>query len=121
MPPEFLNDPLMYQGCSDSFLTPTEPIRMASEEWGIDFESELAVITDDVPMGISEEKAGKHIKLLVLVNDVSLRGLIPGELAKGFGFLHGKPSTAFAPVMATPDELSLPGIVRILSASTASV
>lgn len=105
MPPEFLNDPLMYQGCSDSFLAPNEPIKMASEEWGIDFESELAVITDDVPMGISETGAANHVKLLVLVNDVSLRGLIPQELGKGFGFFQSKPASAFSPVAVTPDEL----------------
>ncbi len=105
MPPEFLNDPLMYQGCSDSFLAPTENIRMSSEDWGIDFESELAVITDDVPMGIGEQGAANHIKLLVLVNDVSLRGLIPQELGKGFGFFQSKPASAFSPVAVTPDEL----------------
>jgi len=85
MPKEFLTDPLMYQGCSDSFLAPTDPVRMASEDWGIDFESEVVVITDDVPMGVSPEKALGHIKLILLVNDVSLRGLIPQELGKGFG------------------------------------
>jgi len=105
MPPEFLHDPLIYQGCSDSFLGPTDPIRMASEEWGIDFESELAVITDDVPMGVRQENAYRHTKLLVLVNDVSLRGLIPQELGKGFGFFQSKPASAFSPVAVTPDEL----------------
>lgn len=105
MPKEFLSDPLMYQGCSDSFLAPTDPIPMASEEFGIDFESELAVITSDVPMGASPELAAKHIELLVLVNDVSLRGLIPAELAKGFGFFVSKPASAFSPVAVTPDEL----------------
>ena len=105
MPPEFLKDPLMYQGCSDSFLAPTDPIAMADEAWGIDFEAELAVITDDVPMGVSAANAGKHIKLLVLVNDVSLRGLIPQELGKGFGFFQSKPASAFSPVAVTPDEL----------------
>ncbi|MGZ3653606.1 MAG: fumarylacetoacetate hydrolase family protein [Bdellovibrionota bacterium] len=105
MPPEFLTDPLMYQGCSDSFLAPTEPIRMPSEELGIDFESELAVITRDVPMGVSAEKAADYIELLVLVNDVSLRNLIPNELAKGFGFFQSKPASAFSPVAVTPDEL----------------
>lgn len=105
MPKEFLNDPLMYQGCSDTFLAPRDPIRMASEDWGIDFESEVAVITGDVPMGASPELAAKHIKLIVIVNDVSLRNLIPAELGKGFGFLQSKPASAFAPVAVTPDEL----------------
>lgn len=105
MPPEFLKDPLMYQGCSDSFLAPTDPIEMADEAWGIDFEAELAVITDDVPMGVSAANAGRHVKLLVLVNDVSLRGLIPQELGKGFGFFQSKPASAFSPVAVTPDEL----------------
>lgn len=105
MPPEFLHDPLMYQGGSDDFLPPTADIEVADEAYGIDFEGEVAAITDDVPMGASSAEAAKHIRLLMLVNDVSLRNLIPGELAKGFGFLHGKPSTAFAPVAVTPDEL----------------
>lgn len=105
MPKEFLTDPLMYQGCSDSFLAPNDPIKMASEEYGIDFESEVVVITDDVPMGISAEAAAKHIQLIMLVNDVSLRNLIPAELAKGFGFLVGKPASAFSPVAISPDEL----------------
>lgn len=105
MPPEFLSDPLMYQGCSDSFLAPQEPIKMASEDYGIDFESELAVITRDVPMGVSARDAGKYIELLVLVNDVSLRNLIPNELGKGFGFFQSKPASAFSPVAVTPDEL----------------
>ena len=105
MPPSFWTDPLMYQGCSDSFIGPLDPIFMASEEWGIDFESEVAVITDDVPMGVSEKEAAQHIKLLMLVNDVSLRNLIPNELAKGFGFFQSKPASAFSPVAVTPDEL----------------
>ncbi len=105
MPPEFLKDPLMYQGCSDAFLAPRDNILLASEEWGIDFEAEVAVITDDVPMGVSASAAEKHIKLLMLVNDVSLRGLIPTELAKGFGFFQSKPASAFSPVAVTPDEL----------------
>ncbi len=105
MPPSFLQDPLMYQGGSDAFIGPRDPILVASEDYGIDMEAEVAVITDDVPMGISAEAAGGHIKLVMLVNDVSLRGLIPGELAKGFGFFHGKPATAFSPVAVTPDEL----------------
>jgi len=105
MPQSFWEDPLMYQGGSDAFLAPREPIAMASDEWGIDFEGEIAVITDDVPMGVTPEAAAGHIKLLMLVNDVSLRGLIPGELAKGFGFFQSKPSSAFSPVAVTPDEL----------------
>lgn len=105
MPPEFLHDPLMYQGGSDDFLPPTANIEVADEAYGIDFEGEVAAITGDVPMGASSAEAAKHIRLLMLVNDVSLRNLIPGELAKGFGFFHGKPSTAFAPVAVTPDEL----------------
>ncbi len=105
MPKEFLSDPLMYQGCSDSFLAPTEPIRMGSEDWGIDFESEVAVVTGDVPMGVSPEEAARHIRLILIVNDVSLRNLIPAELAKGFGFLQSKPSSSFAPFALTPDEL----------------
>jgi fumarylacetoacetate (FAA) hydrolase len=105
MPKEFLTDPLMYQGCSDSFLAPTDPISLASEEFGIDFESEVAVITDDVPMGVSAEAALKHIRLVMLVNDVSLRNLIPAELGKGFGFLVSKPASAFSPVAVSPDSL----------------
>ena len=105
MPPSFWEDPLMYQGGSDDFLGPHDEIQMASTEWGIDFEGEIAVITDDVPMGIDAKAAGDHIKLLMLVNDVSLRGLIPGELGKGFGFFQSKPSSAFSPVAVTPDEL----------------
>jgi fumarylacetoacetate (FAA) hydrolase len=105
VPQSLYSDPLMYQGGSDSFVGPQDDILVADEAWGIDFEGEVAVITDDVPMGIAVEQAGKHIKLVLLVNDVSLRNLIPGELAKGFGFFHGKPATAFSPVAATPDEL----------------
>ncbi|MGR9107695.1 MAG: fumarylacetoacetate hydrolase family protein [Gammaproteobacteria bacterium] len=105
MPPSFLVDPLMYQGGSDSLSGPRDPILVANESWGIDFEAEVAVITDDVPMGLSTEEAADHIVLLLLVNDVSLRNLIPDELAKGFGFLNGKPSSAFSPVAVTPDEL----------------
>ena len=105
MPASFWTDPLMYQGGSDSFLAPREPIRVADEGWGIDFEAEVAVITDDVPMGIEAGDAGDHIMLLMLVNDVSLRGLIPAELAKGFGFFHAKPSSTFSPLAVTPDEL----------------
>lgn len=105
MPASFWHDPLMYQGGSDSFLPPRGTIPMGSEEWGIDFESEIAVITDDVPMGTSPQAAAGHIKLLMLVNDVSLRNLIPGELAKGFGFFQSKPSSSFSPLAITPDEL----------------
>jgi fumarylacetoacetate (FAA) hydrolase len=105
MPASFWTDPLMYQGGSDSFLAPTEPIRMAEEAWGIDLEAEVAVVTGDVPMGASADRARGHIRLLMLVNDVSLRNLIPNELAKGFGFFQSKPSTAFSPVAVTPDEL----------------
>ena len=105
MPESFRTDPLMYQGGSDSFLGPHAPIRIADEAWGIDFEAEVAVITDDVPMGVSPEAAGRHIKLVMLVNDVSLRNMVPGELAKGFGFFQSKPSSAFSPVAVTPDSL----------------
>jgi fumarylacetoacetate (FAA) hydrolase len=105
MPPSFWTDPLMYQGGSDAMLGPHDPILLADEAWGIDFEAEVAVITDDVPMGVTPEAARGHIKLVTLVNDVSLRNLIPGELAKGFGFFHSKPASAFAPVMVTPDAL----------------
>jgi fumarylacetoacetate (FAA) hydrolase len=106
MPESFWTDPLMYQGGSDTFLAPREPVKMPqSEGFGIDFEAEIAVITDDVPMGVSPEEALKHIKLIMLVNDVSLRGLIPGELAKGFGFYQSKPSSAFSPVCVTPEQL----------------
>ncbi|MCZ4336674.1 fumarylacetoacetate hydrolase family protein [Shewanella colwelliana] len=105
MPETFWTDPLVYQGGSDCFIAPKADIELASEEWGIDFESEVAVITDDVPMGVSVENAHKHIKLIMLVNDVSLRNLIPGELAKGFGFFQSKPSSSFSPVAVTPDEL----------------
>jgi fumarylacetoacetate (FAA) hydrolase len=105
MPPSFWTDPLMYQGGSDSFIGPCDPIRAQSEEWGIDLEGEVAVIIDDVPMGIKPAAAYSHIKLVMLVNDVSLRYLIPNELAKGFGFFHAKPATAFSPVAVTPDEL----------------
>ena len=105
MPPSFWTDPLMYQGGSDSFIGPNDEIEAGDEAWGIDFEGEVGVIVDDVPMGVSPEAARKHIKLVTILNDVSLRNLIVGELAKGFGFFHGKPATAFAPVAVTPDEL----------------
>ena len=105
MPESFWSDPLIYQGGSDSFLGPRDPILAADEVFGIDMEGEIAVIVDDVPMGTSVETARRAIKLVLLVNDVSLRGLIPGELAKGFGFFQSKPSSAFSPVAVTPDEL----------------
>lgn len=105
MPASFWTDPLMYQGGSDSLIGPCDDILAASEDWGIDFEGEVAVVTDDVPMGVAPEDAAGHIVLLMLVNDVSLRNLIPGELAKGFGFFQSKPATAFSPVAVTPDEL----------------
>ncbi len=109
MPPSFWTDPLMYQGGSDSFIGPNDEIEMADEAWGIDFEGEIGVMVDDVPMGISPQAARKHIKLVTILNDVSLRNVIVGELAKGFGFFHGKPATAFAPVAVTPDELATTG------------
>ncbi|MEP2234790.1 MAG: fumarylacetoacetate hydrolase family protein [Alteripontixanthobacter sp.] len=105
VPDSFYHDPLMYQGGSDAFLAPRDPIPLGDPAWGCDMEGEVACITDDVPMGVSKEDAAGHIKLLMLVNDVSLRGLIPGELAKGFGFFQSKPPSAFSPVAVTPDEL----------------
>ncbi|MBI3727996.1 MAG: fumarylacetoacetate hydrolase family protein [Burkholderiales bacterium] len=105
MPDSFWHDPLMYQGGSDDFIGPCDDIVMTSEEWGIDFESEIAVVTGDVPMGVKVQHARDHILLLMLVNDVSLRNLIPVELAKGFGFFQSKPASCFSPVAVTPDEL----------------
>ncbi|HET8903366.1 MAG TPA: fumarylacetoacetate hydrolase family protein [Saccharospirillum sp.] len=105
MPETFWTDPLMYQGGGDCFLAPTEDIEAVSEDHGIDFEGEIAVITDDVPMAVTPEQAADHIKLIMLVNDVSLRALIPGELAKGFGFFQAKPASSFSPICVTPDEL----------------
>ncbi len=105
IPDSFWTDPLMYQGGSDTFLSPRDPIAVADEAYDIDMEGEVAVIVDDVPMGASEEVASKAIRMVMLVNDVSLRGLIPAELAKGFGFFQSKPSSAFSPVAVTPDEL----------------
>jgi fumarylacetoacetate (FAA) hydrolase len=105
MPQSFWTDPLMYQGGSDNFLGPTDPILAADEAWGIDMEGEIAVITDDVPYGCPVEDAARHIRLVMLVNDVSLRNLIPGELAKGFGFFQSKPASAFSPVAVTPETL----------------
>ena len=105
MPESFWTDPLMYQGASDMLLGPHDDIPLPDEKHGIDFEAEVAVITDDVPMGVSEEDAAKHIKLIMLVNDVSLRYLAMPEIAKGFGFLQAKPASAFSPVAVTPDAL----------------
>lgn len=105
VPQSFYDDPLMYQGGSDGFLAPHEDIPLGDPAWGCDMEGEVAVITGDVPMGVSEAEAADHIRLIMLVNDVSLRGLIPGELAKGFGFFQSKPASAFSPVCVTPDEL----------------
>src|SRR3954470_12388214 len=105
MPASFWTDPLMYQGGSDSFLAPRDPIQVTDEAHGIDFEAEVAVITDDVRMGATREDAARAIRLIVLVNDASMRNLIPAELAKGFGFFHAKPSSTLSPVAVTPDEL----------------
>ena len=105
MPPEFLQDPLMYQAVSDTILGPRDDIPVGSEDFGIDFEAEVAVIVDDVPMGIRADQAGHHIKLVMLMNDVSLRNLIPAELGKGFGFFQSKPPSAFSPVAVTPAAL----------------
>ena len=105
MPDSFWTDPLMYQGGSDDFMPPRAPIEIPDAAWGIDMEAEIAVITDDVRMGVSPADAASHIKLVMLVNDVSLRNLIPAELGKGFGFFQSKPSTTFSPVAVTPDEL----------------
>lgn len=105
LPDNFWHDPLMYQGGSDTFLAPHESIPLHNEEWGLDFEAEIAIITNDVPLGISTQAAANHVCLFMLVNDVSLRNLIPTELAKNFGFFQSKPSSAFSPVAVTPDEL----------------
>jgi len=105
-PPETLKtDPLVYQGGSSRFLGPTEGIPLADEAWGLDFESEVAVVLGDVPQGTTASQAAPYVRLLMLVNDVTLRNLIPTELAKGFGFFQGKPATAFSPFAITPDEL----------------
>jgi fumarylacetoacetate (FAA) hydrolase len=104
MPERFWHDPLMYQGGSDDFIGACRPALFASEQWGIDFEAEIAVVVDDVAMQCCQEDAATHVRLLMLVNDWSLRNLIPEELAKGFGFFQSKPATAFAPVAVTPDE-----------------
>lgn len=105
MPESFWTDPLMYQGGSDSFIGPRDPIFLADEAWGIDFEAEVAVITKDVPMGVSPLEAGQYIALIMLVNDVSLRNLAMNELAKGFGFFNCKPSSSYSPVAVTPESL----------------
>jgi fumarylacetoacetate (FAA) hydrolase len=105
VPESFYVDPLMYQATSAGFLGPRDPVKVVDESYGIDLEAEIVVITDDVPMAISPERAATHIQLVGLVNDVSLRNLIPGELAKGFGFLQSKPRSALSPVFVTPDEL----------------
>jgi fumarylacetoacetate (FAA) hydrolase len=105
VPESFYTDPLMYQATSAGFLGPRDPVLVASEEFGIDLEAEVIVVTDDVPMAVTPEQASAHIQLVGLINDVSLRGLIPGELAKGFGFLQSKPRSALSPVLVTPDEL----------------
>ena len=105
VPESFFTDPLMYQAVSDGFMGPLDDIAMASTEWGIDFESEIGVLTDDVPMGATPGECAEHIQLVTILNDVSLRNLIPGELAKGFGFLQSKPRSSLAPVVVTPDEL----------------
>ena len=105
VPESFYEDPLMYQATSSRFLGPRDPVLVASEEYGIDFESEIVVVTDEVPMAVTAADAAAHIQLIGLVNDVSLRNLIPGELAKGFGFLQSKPRSALSPVLVTPDEL----------------
>ncbi len=105
LPESFWTDPLMYQGGSDAFLAPRDPIPLGDDAWGLDFEAEVCVITGDAPQGITPDEAKDAIRLIVLVNDVSLRGLIPAELGKGFGFFQSKPPCAFSPVAVTPDEL----------------
>jgi fumarylacetoacetate (FAA) hydrolase len=105
MPPNYKTDPLMYQGLSDHFIGPHEPMPLPSEELGLDYESEVAIVTDDVPMGIDAKSASKHIILVMLLNDYTLRTLTRTELPKGFGFLQSKPTSAFSPVAVTPDEL----------------
>jgi fumarylacetoacetate (FAA) hydrolase len=105
MPESFWTDPLMYQGASDEMLAPRDPIPLPDEDWGCDLEAEIVVVTDDVPRGVSREEALDHIKLVGLVNDVSLRNLIPAELGKGFGFVQSKPASALSPVFVTPDAL----------------
>jgi len=120
MPQSFWTDPLMYQGGSDEMLGARDPIPLADPAWGCDLEAEIVVVTDDVPRGVSRAEALGHIRLVGLVNDVSLRNLIPGELAKGFGFLQSKPASALSPVLVTPDSLGaawadgkLHGVLRV--------
>ena len=105
MPESFWSDPLIYQGGSDDFLAPTADIPLADEAWGLDLEAEIAVITDDTPQGLSAESAAAHLQLFMLANDISLRALVPPELAKGFGFFQSKPASAFSPVAVCADEL----------------
>ncbi len=105
VPASFYSDPLMYQATSAGFYGPSEDIPVGDEDWGIDLEAEIIVVTDDVPMGVAANAAAEHIQLIGLINDVSLRNLIPGELAKGFGFLQSKPRSSLSPVLVTPDEL----------------
>lgn len=107
MPDSFWTDPLMYQGASDGFLAPNEDIPVEDEARGLDFESEIAVVTGGVPQGVKAAEAGQYIRVFMLVNDLSLRNLIPAELAKGFGFIHGKPASSFSPMAITPDELGV--------------
>ncbi|MDI3512129.1 MAG: fumarylacetoacetate hydrolase [Betaproteobacteria bacterium] len=121
VPQSFYTDPLMYQGGSDDFIGPCDPVVVPSEDFGIDFEAEIAVVTGDVPMSSTPEQALDGVRLLMLANDVSLRNLIPAELAKGFGFFQSKPATAFSPVAVTPDELGdawLGGRVHLTLQST---
>ena len=106
MPASFWSDPLMYQGGSDDFLAPNDPISVKDQAWGCDFEAEVAVVLDDVPQSVGAREARRHIKLVLLANDVSLRNLIPAELAKGFGFLQSKPSSSFSPIAVTPEALA---------------
>jgi fumarylacetoacetate (FAA) hydrolase len=106
LPDSFWSEPLIYQGGSDGFSGPRDPIPFGGTDWGVDFEAEMAIVTDDVPMGVTPAEARSHIKLYLIANDVSLRRLIPGELAMGFGFFSGKPATAFSPVAVTPDEIA---------------
>jgi fumarylacetoacetate (FAA) hydrolase len=105
LPENAESDPLLYQGGSDAFLAPTEPIPLGDVAWGLDFEAEIAVVIDDVPAGVSVDQAGRHIRLVMLCNDVSLRNVMKPELQKGFGFFQSKPASAFSPVCVTPDEL----------------
>jgi fumarylacetoacetate (FAA) hydrolase len=120
MPALLYEEPLLYQGASDSFIGAHDDIPLAREQWGLDLEAEIAVVTDDVPAGCSPEAAASHIRLVMLLNDVSLRNLMPSELSKGFGFFTSKPSTAFAPVAVTPDELGDAWDGRKLSLPVAS-